>query len=182
MGKKKPTIAKKLVIVLLITAGVILLVRHFYIKDFRIIEPGILYASGQPRGMDYTRLRYKYHIATIVNIRLITEHRDDNWHSEEIVAARNNGLNYIEMPIEKSNYFPNSQLQDEFINIMKNKDNLPVLLHGSGDDKRVAMLVAVWLKINEGYSDKDTIKAVKKIIDDRELTENELAFISSLAK
>lgn len=182
MSKKKPTIAKKIFIILLIAAGITLLVRHFCIKDFRIIEPGILYASGQPRGMDYTRLRYKYHIATIVNIRPITEHRDQNWYSEEIVASRNNGLNYIEMPIEKGNYFPDSNTQDAFLSIMADKKNLPVLLHGSGNDKRVAMLVAVWLEKNKGYSVEETIRTVKKIIDNRELTEGEISFINNLAK
>ena len=158
MSKEKPTIVKKIFIILLIAAGVYLLVKHFHIKDFRIIEPAVLYASGQPRGMDYARLRYKYHIATIVNIRPITEHRDQNWHSEEIVVSRNNGLSYIEMPIEKKSYFPDNQMQDNFLKIMTDKDNLPVLLHGSGDDKRVAMLVAVWLEKNKGYSVEETIR------------------------
>jgi protein tyrosine phosphatase (PTP) superfamily phosphohydrolase (DUF442 family) len=182
MSKKKPTIAKKIFIILLIAAGVYLMVRHFHIRDFRIIEPGVLYASGQPRGMDYTRLRYKYHIATIVNIRPITEHRDQNWYSEEIVASRNNGLNYIEMPIEKSNYFPDSRMQDGFLSIMADKNNLPVLLHGGGNDKRVAMLVAVWLEKAQGYTPEQTIGAVKKIINDRPLTEQEKQFIEQIKK
>jgi protein tyrosine phosphatase (PTP) superfamily phosphohydrolase (DUF442 family) len=182
MSKKKPTIAKKIFIILLIAAGIVLLVRHFHINDFCTIEPAVLYASGQPRGMDYTRLRYKYHIATIVNIRPLTEHRDQNWYSEEIVASRNNGLNYIEMPIEKGNYFPDSRTQDGFLSIMADKNNLPVLLHGSGDDKRVAMLVAIWLEKTKGYSVEETIRTVKKIIDDRELTDDEISFINNLSE
>jgi hypothetical protein len=65
---------------------------------------------------------------------------------------------------------------------MADKNNLPVLLHGNGDDKRVAMLVAVWLKKNKGYSVEETIRTVKKIIDDRELTDDEISFIDNLAK
>jgi protein tyrosine phosphatase (PTP) superfamily phosphohydrolase (DUF442 family) len=182
MGKKKPSIVKKILVIVLISASIYLLVKHFHIKDFRTIEPAVLYTSGQPRGMDYTRLRYKYHIATIVNIRPITEHRDQNWYSEEIVASRNNGLNYIEMPIEKGNYFPDSRTQDAFFSIMKDKNNLPVLLQGSGDDKRVAMLVAVWLEKTKGYSIEETIRAVKKIVDHRELTTDEISFINNITK
>ena len=167
---------------MLIATGAVLLVRHFHIKDFCTIEPAVLYTSDQPRGMDYTRLRYKYHIATIVNIRPLTEHRDQNWYSEEIVASRNNGLNYIEMPIEKRNYFPDSNMQDTFLSIMADKNNLPVLLHGSGDDKRVAMLVAVWLEKTKDYSVEETIRTVKKIIDDRELTDDEISFINNLSE
>ena len=182
MSKKKPTLVKKIIIILLIGAGIYFLIKHFYVKDFCIIEPGVLYTSGQPRRMDYTRLRYKYHITTIVNMRTLTEHKEENWHSEEIVACRNNGLNYVEMPIERNNYFPDSRTQDAFLSLMENKNNLPVLLHGSGDDKRVAMLVAVWLERRLGYSAEDTVKEVKKIIDDRELTEGEISFINNLLK
>jgi protein tyrosine phosphatase (PTP) superfamily phosphohydrolase (DUF442 family) len=166
----------------LITAAVILLVRHFHIRGFRVIEPGVFYTSGQPRGMDYTRLLYRYHIATIVNIRPASEHRDQNWHSEEISWTRSNGVNYIEMPIEKSRRLPDKQTQDQFLAIMADKNKLPVLLHGSSDDKRVAMLVAVWLQKNQGYTFEQTIKVVKEIIGDKELTEDAIKFIDALAK
>jgi len=179
--EKKKRLPAGLITILLITAAVILLVKHFHIKDFRIIEPGVLYTSGQPRGMDYTRLLYKYHIATIVNIRPASEHRDQNWYSEEIAWTRSNGVSYIEMPIEKGRCLPDKQTQDQFLATMAGKNNLPVLLHGSSDDKRVAMLVAVWLQKNRGYAVERTIKVVKEIIGDKELTEDEVEFISALA-
>ena len=150
--------------------------------DFRVIEPDVLYTSGQPRGMDYTRLLYRYHIATIINIRPVFEHRDQNWNSEEISWTRSNGVNYIEMPIEKSRRLPDKQTQDQFLAVMADRNNLPVLLHGSSDDKRVAMLVAVWLQKNQGYTVEQIVKVVRTIIDDREPTEDELKFIADLAK
>ena len=158
------------------------LVRHFHIKDFCIIEPAVLYTSGQPRGMDYPRLLYRYHITTIVNIRSPSEHKEHNWYSEEIAWTRKNGVSYIEMPIEKSSYFPDEQIQDDFIAIMANKDVLPVLLHGSGDDERVAMLTAAWLRKSRGYTAEQTVGVIKKIIDNRELTKAEISFINHLVK
>ena len=175
--KKKKTPAG-LIIALLITAAAILLVRHFHIKNFHIVKPDILYTSGQPRGMDYTRLLYKYHIGTIVNVRSASEHRERNWHNEEITWTRTNGVKYIELPIEKSNYFPNKQTQDQFLAIMADKNNLPVLLHGSGGEKRVPMLTAVWLRRSQQYTVKETLKVIEKIIDDRKITEAESKFIS----
>lgn len=167
---------------MVIAAAITLLVRHFHIPDFQIIKPGVLYVSGQPRGMDYTRLLYRYHMATIVNTRHVSEHREQNWLNEEIIWAKNNGVNYIEMPIEKNNYFPNKQTQDKFLAIMADKKNLPVLLHGSGDDERVAMLAAVWLEKSQGQSVEETIKAIGKVIDDRKLTEAEIKFIRQIAE
>ena len=180
--ENKSKLTKVLVTLLLIISAVILLVRHFRINDFCTIKTSVLYASGQPRGMDYDRLLYKYHIATIVNIRPVSEHQETNWHNEEIVWTRSRGVNYIEMPIEKNNYFPDKQTQEQLLAIMANKENLPVLLHGSSDDKRVAMLAAVWLEKSEGYTPEDATKAVRKIIDERELTSEEKDFINLLAK
>jgi hypothetical protein len=65
---------------------------------------------------------------------------------------------------------------------MADKNNLPVLLHGSSDDKRVAMLAAVWLEKGQGCSVEEAAKVVEKIIDDRKLTEAEVKFIGDLAK
>ena len=180
MKNKKKQSPAALYIILLVTAAIILLVRHFHIKNFYVIEPGVLYTSGQPRGMDYTRLLYKYHIATIVNVRSASEHRKKNWYNEEITWVRNNSVKYIELPIEKVNYFPNKETQDQFLAIMADKDNLPVLLHGSGGEKRVPILTAVWLIKSEGLSVKETVRIIDEINDDRKVTEAENKFIAQL--
>jgi len=166
--------------IILIAVAAIFLVRHFHIKNFHIIEPEVLYTSGQPRRMDYTRILYKYHIATIVNVRSASEHREKNWHNEEITWVRNNGVNYIELPIEKANYFPNKETQDQFLAIMADKNNLPVLLHGSGGEKRVPMLTAVWLIKAGGYTVEKAAEVVDEINNDREITEAERECIKQL--
>ncbi len=183
--KKKKQSPVALYIILLIVAAVILLVRHFHIKNFHIIKPGVLYTSGQPRGMDYTRLLYKYHIGTIVNVRAASEHREKNWHNEEITWVRNNGVKYEELPIDRSldraNYFPDKNTQNEFLKIMADKTNLPVLLHGSSGRKRVSMLASVWLRKAQGYSFEDTARIVEKI-KEQPITEKEEKFIEGLGR
>jgi protein tyrosine/serine phosphatase len=158
----------------------VLAVRHFHISDFCEVVPDKLYTSGQPRGMDYTRLLYKYHISTIVNVRSALEHREKNWHNEEMVWTKENAVKYIELPIERQDYFPDDQVQDKFLSIMSDPENLPVLLHGGGNDKRVAMLTAVWLRKGQGLSAEDTIRQIKKVVDDRPITEQEINFITNL--
>lgn len=167
-------------IVLIICFIIFLLIRSFYIKDFRVIQDGELYVSGQPTGMDYARLVYKYHIATFVNIRTHEEHRDQNWQNHEIIKTKGLGVQYIPLPIEKDQVFPDIQTQRQFLDIMNNKKNLPVLLHGYGDDSRVAMMVAVWLRCARGYTKDQTIEQVSKIIDDRPLRDSEIQFIEQL--
>jgi protein tyrosine/serine phosphatase len=181
MKKKKPPIGFVIILLVAVT-GTVLLVKHFHIKGFQIIRRDVLYVSGQPTGMDYTRLLYKYHIATIVNVRSPMEHRDRHWYNEEIIWTRSSGTKYIELPIDKSNYFPDQQTIDRFFGIMSDKNNLPVLLHGSGDDKRVAMLTAVWLRKNQKCTTEEITLLVKKIIDRSELTKAETEYIHSLTE
>ncbi len=168
------------VFVCALIAAAVFGVRHFHIPDFSVIDPDTLYISGQPRGMDYTRLLYKHHISTIVNVRSPSEHRNQNWYNEEMTWVRENAVRYVELPIDKKIYFPREQTQNTFLELMSNRNNLPVLLHGSADDERVAMLTAVWLRKTRGFSPEETARHVKKIIDDRPLTKQDIDFITSL--
>jgi len=170
-----------LAVIILFIVG---LVRHFHIKNFHIVKPDVLYTSGQPRGMDYTRLLYKYHIATFVNIRSAAEHRKRNWHNEEVVWMRDNGAKYIELPIEKTfpdDDFPDREESRKFLEIMSQSTNLPVLLHDSSGKKRVSYLTAVWMLKSGGYNLPQTIDKVQQI-KDQPLTDREMEFLQSVAK
>jgi protein tyrosine/serine phosphatase len=177
--EKKRSPGSLIIIALLVTAAAILLVRHFHIKNFNTVEPEVLYTSGQPRGMDYTRLLYRYHIASIINLRSQTEHRDKNWYNEEATWVRNNGVKYIELPIEKVNYFPNKETQGQFLAVMADKNNLPVLLHDGSGENRVAMLASVWLRKVRCCNVEDTVRFVEKI-KGQPVTTAEREFIESL--
>jgi protein tyrosine/serine phosphatase len=168
----------------IIILSIIGLVRHFHIKNFHVIKPGVLYTSGQPRGMDYTRLLYKYHIAAFVNLRFANEHRELNWHNEEVAWMKSNGVKYIELPIETNfpgDDFPNKEEYRKFLNIMSQSSNLPVLLHDSSGKKRVAYFAAVWMLKSGGFNLQQTIDKVQRIREEAP-NDRELAFLNSLAK
>jgi len=167
-----------------IILSIVSLVRHFHIKNFHIVKPDVLYTSGQPRGMDYTRLLYKYHIATFLNIRSVAEHRELNWHNEEITWMRDNGAKYIELPTEKnvlSDGIPDTEKSRKFLEIMSQSTNLPVLLHDSSGKKRVAYLAAVWMLKSGGFNLQQTIDKVQQI-KGQPLTDREMEFLQSVAK
>ncbi|MGD0784609.1 MAG: tyrosine-protein phosphatase [Sedimentisphaerales bacterium] len=182
MKKKKSPIFVWLwliVIILFITG----LVKHFSIKNFQVITPGVLYTSGQPRGMDYTRLLYKYHIATFVNLRSPSEHREANWYSEETAWMRSNGAKYIELPVEKDvldDGIPNTEASRKFLEIMSDSGNLPVLLHDSSGKNRVSYLASIWMLKSGNFTLEQTIEKIKKI-KNQPLTEQETNFVKSLA-
>lgn len=179
--KKNPLLALFLAAVIILS--VVGLVRHFHIRNFQVVKPGVLYTSGQPRGMDYTRLLYKYHIATFVNLRTANEHREQNWYNEEAAWMRTNGAKYIELPIEKNvpkEEIPDTQESRKFLEIMSQNTNLPVLLHDSSGKNRVAYLAAVWMLKSGGYNLQQTTEKVRQIKQEP-LTEQEMSFLKSLA-
>lgn len=178
--KKKNKFTAPLIL-LLVVVSTILLVKHYHIKNFYTVEPDVLYTSSQPRGMDYTRLLYKYHIAAIVNLRSSAEHRERNWHNEEITWVKNNGVKYFELPIDR-NTFPDKQTQDKFLAIMDQKENLPLLMHCSSGEKRSSLLTAVWLIKKQHRSYDDARKIVEKINHGKPLTEKETGFLKSIAE
>lgn len=185
MKKEKNSLSGAVIAVLVVTAAAVFLVRHFHIKDFNIVSPGVLYTSGQPRGMDYTRLLYKYHIATIVNIRSAAEHRERNWHNEEITWVRSNGVRYSEMPLERSindpGHVPDADMQQQLLAIMADKENLPVLIHDGSGESRPAVMAAVWLARGEHLPVQQVIAIAEKIKNEP-LAESERTFINSLYK
>jgi len=174
------------IITIAIIAGAIwLLVSNFKIPHFNCISPGVLYTSAQPRGMDYTRLLYKYHISTIINLRSSAEHREQNWYNEEITWVRSNGVKYIEMPLDRNinnpNHFPDANMQQKFLDIMANKENLPVLIHDSKGESRVAMLAAVWL-VKDSHLPAQQVIETASGIKESPLADPEKNFVISLAK
>jgi protein tyrosine/serine phosphatase len=182
MRKKKKPLQLLITAAILITAAVIL-VQSFCIKNFHVVQPSLFYTSAQPRGMDYTRLLYKYHIATIVNLRSPAEHREQNWYNEEVTWTRSNGVKYIEMPLDKNidnpAHFPDANMQQQFLAVMTDKKNLPVLVHDGKGEGRVAIMAAVWLaKSRQQPLEQLLADAVK--IKHGQLTEQEINFIHGL--
>jgi hypothetical protein len=181
MKKKSPIfIWLWLIVIVLSITG---LVKHFHIKNFQVIKPGVLYTSGQPRGMDYTRLLYKYHIATFVNLRSASEHREVNWYSEEAAWMRSNGAKYIELPMAKNisaDSIPDTETSRKFLEIMNDQTNLPVLLHDGSGKERVSYLAAIWMLKSGEFNLGQTIDKIKKI-KRQPLTEQEMSFVKSIA-
>jgi len=180
--KKKNSIFGWLWLIIIILF-VTVLVKHFHIKNFQAVQRGVLYTSGQPRGMDYTRLLYKYHIATFVNLRMSDEHREQNWYNEEVEWMKSNGVKYIEIPLEKnvsSDDIPDMEECQRFLEIMNEKTGLPVLLHDNNGKKRVSYLAAVWMLKSGKFNLEQTKKKVEQI-KKTPLDEQEINFLKSLS-
>jgi protein tyrosine/serine phosphatase len=182
---KKKNSFRTIITIAIIAGAFAMLVKNFWIPEFHCTSPGILYTSAQPRGMDYTRLLYKYHIATIINLRSPAEHREQNWYNEEMTWIHNNGVKYVEIPLERNvdnpAHFPDANMQQKFLDIMADKENLPVLVHDGKGEGRVAILAAVWLTKGQRLPLEQILADTVKIKGEP-LAEPERTFIHGLFK
>jgi protein tyrosine/serine phosphatase len=181
MKKKKNPIIPLLWLTV-IALGITGMVRHFHIKNFNVIQKGVLYTSGQPRGMDYTRLLYKYHIATFINLRVGSEHREENWYQEEAEWMKSSGVQYITLPISKRtpiDKVAESPEFQKFMEIMSDTTNRPVHIYDSSGRDRVSYFAALWMLKAGGFSLEETVKKIGKL-QKAPLDEKELAFLKSI--
>lgn len=166
----------------IILAAVVGLARHFHIKNFQVIAPGVLYSSGQPKGMDYTRLLYKWHIGTFVSVRNASEHREQNWYNEEVSWMRRSGVNYYEWPLAKQaerGRYPDEQYQMKFLKLMADASKQPVLIHSNSGRKRVSILTGLWLVKAKGYTIEQAVEVMERVRGEK-ISSEDMAFLQSL--
>jgi len=134
---------KKLVIGMSVISSILVGYSYYFfqheIPRFRPVVENVLYRSGQPRCLGLSYIRAKG-IKTIVNLRS----RSSDGVQEEIDFAKENGMRHYNLEIGTS---PKalSKTAKEFMSIMDDPSNLPVLVHCSRGKERSGIMSAVYL-------------------------------------
>ena len=126
-------------------AGVIIMVGGIYwyfiqiaLPHFGTVREGMLYRSGQPRGLGLAWVKHSG-IRTLINLR--NPHSDGT--PEEKAFAAENGLNFYNFSIGSS-HEDIAQTVERFLAIVDDKSNWPILVHCSRGKERSGVLSAVF--------------------------------------
>jgi tyrosine-protein phosphatase SIW14 len=160
----------------LTVAGLILAVpfayssfRQKHFRNFRIVEEGVLYRSGQMTQSGLTRMLDEYRIKTVISLRYADDPTKElpPDHQEELFC-RNRGVNYhrIRTQLWESNdgsAAPAWQNVNQFLKLMDDRSNYPVLVHCYAGMHRTGAHCAIYRMEYQGWSNHDAIEEMRRL-------------------
>ncbi len=117
--------------------------------NFHVVEPGVLYRSAQPDAATLRGIVNKYHIRTIVNLQLTEINQTDPSAQSEAAFAKDNHIRIVYMPAQG---VPTVTEVKEFLALMRDPANRPVLVHCAAGKERTGVMVGVYRMLEQGWS------------------------------
>ena len=142
--------------------------RKNQLKNFRVVEDGVLYRSGQLNPAGLERVIHDYGIRTVISFRYAkSEDLDppDKWEEELCYRL---GVNYVRIrprewsPDEKANV-PAEQGIDQFLSIMADERKRPVLVHCNRGVHRTGSYCAIYRMECQGWSNNDAMNELEEL-------------------
>ena len=143
-------------------------VRELHLRNFRVVEDGVLYRSAQlsPYGLD--RIIHDYGIRTVVSFRDVEEGKavvpPDQW-EESFCAIR--GINYVRMPLGEWHYkhgvIPAEDNARRFLEIVNDPTKRPVLVHCFRGVHRTGSYCAIYRMECQEWSNADALDELKAL-------------------
>jgi hypothetical protein len=144
------------------------------VRNFGMVEEGILYRSAQPNTLALPWLR-RYGIASIVNLR--EQQHDDG-------ARLLTGLgftSYLHLPID--NYAPPTEAQAlAFLEFVQDRRHWPVLVHCAEGKGRTGVLVALTRYAVDGWTIEQALAEANNYTSKLALSEPQRAWLADWAR
>ena len=139
--------------------------RYSYLRNFHVVDEGKLYRSSQLTPAALGRVIHDHEINTVVSFRLATANKSDVWEQE---FCYKNGVRHLRVKYEawsadEDKPVPAQKAIDEFLTIIKNPANHPVLVHCLRGVHRTGAFCAVYRMECQRWSNEDAMAEMKAL-------------------
>jgi protein tyrosine/serine phosphatase len=130
---------------------------QYCLPNFHTMRPGVLYRSGQPRGLglEWVKLRG---IRTLINLRS----PDSDGTPQEKAFAEKNGLNFYNLHIGSS-LEAIRETVERFLEIVDDPTHYPILVHCSRGKERAGVLSAVFRMEYDRWSNEEALEETYRL-------------------
>ena len=125
--------------------------QYWFLNNFRVVEPGRVYAGGYQYPTPLARVLKYYHIKTVLCLRPDGDPLDTD--EQKLVAASGAEFKRVFLPPRVSMAVKLAAVE-KAVAIMADHDNQPVFLHCWGGYHRTGIVVAVYRMRHCGWDEK----------------------------
>jgi len=155
--KRRKKLITALTVIILMAGGAYYYFIQVALPNFRTTREGVLYRSGQPRGLGLEFVKL-YGIRTLVNLRK----PNSKGTAEEKAFAAENGLNFYNFSIGSSTAEIDKTVK-RFLAIVADKSNWPILVHCSRGKERSGVLSAIYRIEYDRWRNEDALEETYRL-------------------
>ncbi len=126
--------------------------RQLRIRRFHVVTRGVLYRGGQPTLMALWLL------ARVFKVRLVINLREDFKENEKLY-----GMDEVRILIPPRTNLPTLEQCQEFLRLVRDDSNRPVLAHCKVGANRTGFMIALWRVIEEGWPIDDALSEMARV-------------------
>lgn len=119
----------------------------FPAHHFGVVEPGVLYRSGQPGALGWRYIVRKYRPKTVVNLRRPSPGED--WYELEKAMCERHGMTLVDIPM-RHDKLTDEQIR-QFLAVVTDPSTRPVLVHCEQGSIRTSVTVGTFRMLVQGW-------------------------------